>query len=82
MFKEFRVQNVFLSYFQILAQKYGYTLPKIEDDPSYDLLTEVKDPRQVFFGLEPGWVVNLVDKTIIKPVWKEVSENDLANEID
>lgn len=50
-----------------LAQKYGYTLPKIENDPNYNLLCERKDPRQIFFGLEPGWVVNLKDKCILKP---------------
>lgn len=51
----------------VLAQKYGYELPKIEDDPKYELLTRTKDPRQVFFGLESGWVVSLKDKAIIKP---------------
>lgn len=51
----------------ILAQKYGYELPKIENDPSYEMLTETKDPRQIFFGLEPGIVVNLNDKCIIRP---------------
>lgn len=51
---------------QVLAQKYGYVLPKIENDPEYDMLTSIKDPRQIFFGLEPGWIVNLIDKTIIK----------------
>lgn len=68
-------------FLQILAQKYGYTLPKIEDDPDYEMLTATKDPRQIFFGLEPGWVVNLVDQTIIKPEVAQ-SENDLANEVD
>lgn len=58
----------FICYFQVLAQKYGYELPKIEDDPQYDMFCEVKDPRQIFFGLEPGWVVNLPDQTIIKPI--------------
>lgn len=67
--------------FQILAQKYGYTLPRIEDDPQYDMLTATKDPRQVFFGLEPGWVINLADQTIIKPDTTQ-SANDLANEVD
>lgn len=47
-----------------MAQKYGYDLPKIEDDPQYEMFSEVKDPRQIFFGLEPGWLVNLVEKTI------------------
>ncbi|XP_047366925.1 39S ribosomal protein L15, mitochondrial [Vespa velutina] len=51
----------------ILSQKYGYILPKIEDDPDYEMLTERKDPRQLFYGLEPGWVISLVDKTILKP---------------
>lgn len=73
--------NDFLIFFgQVLAQKYGYTLPRIEDDPNYNMLTTMKDPRQPFFGLEPGWVVNLVDQTIIKPTY-EASEQ-LAKEID
>lgn len=54
--------------FQVLAQKYGYELPKIEDDPQYKMFCEVKDPRQIFYGLEPGWVVNLQDKCIMRPV--------------
>jgi len=46
-----------------LAQKYGYSLTseQLED------AGEVKDPRQVFFGLEPGWIVNLADQCIYKP---------------
>lgn len=55
---------IFLICPQILAQKYGYELPKIEDDPQYEMFSEVKDPRQIFYGLEPGWLVNLVEKTI------------------
>lgn len=51
-----------------MAQKYGYELPKIEDDPQYEMFCEVKDPRQIFYGLEPGWVVNLPEKAIIKPI--------------
>ncbi|ALC45104.1 mRpL15 [Drosophila busckii] len=50
----------------VLAQKYGYELPKIEEDASYEMLTAAKDARQLFLGLEPGWLINLVDKTIIK----------------
>lgn len=61
-----------------LAQKYGYELPKIEDDPDYEFLTKTKDPRQVFFGLESGWVVNLKDKTIIKPLVKEENQEAKA----
>lgn len=51
----------------VLSQKYGYTLPKIEDDPNYENLVERKDPRQIFYGLEPGWVISLKDKSILKP---------------
>ncbi|XP_055329172.1 39S ribosomal protein L15, mitochondrial-like [Paramacrobiotus metropolitanus] len=50
-----------------LAQKFGYTLPDITKDPLYDMLMKRKDPRQVFYGLEPGWVVNLTDKVVLKP---------------
>ncbi|CAG4998739.1 unnamed protein product [Parnassius apollo] len=50
-----------------LAQKYGYELPELENDVSYNMLIERKDPRQIFFGLEPGWVINLKDKCILKP---------------
>lgn len=51
----------------VLAQKYGYELPKIEDDPDYEMLVQTKDPRQIFYGLESGWVISLRDKAIIKP---------------
>lgn len=50
-----------------LAQKYGYEYIDISKDPMFEMLTTRKDPRQVFLGLEPGWVVNLKDKTILKP---------------
>ncbi|KAI5633956.1 ribosomal proteins 50S-L15, 50S-L18e, 60S-L27A domain-containing protein [Phthorimaea operculella] len=55
-----------------LAQKYGYQLPELEKDPKYEMLCERKDPRQIFFGLEPGWVVNLKDKCILKPKDEEL----------
>ncbi|KAL0894857.1 hypothetical protein ABMA27_013372 [Loxostege sticticalis] len=55
-----------------LAQKYGYQLPNIESDPEYSMFCERKDPRQIFFGLEPGWVVNLKDKFILKPKDEEL----------
>lgn len=51
----------------VLAQKYGYELPRIEDDAAYQMMNTAKDPRQIFYGLEPGWVINVKDKTIIKP---------------
>ncbi|KAK7789728.1 hypothetical protein R5R35_007295 [Gryllus longicercus] len=56
----------------VLSQKYGYKLPEIEKDPQYRMLCERKDPLQVFFGLEPGWVVNLHDRKILKPCDEEV----------
>ncbi|XP_068621128.1 large ribosomal subunit protein uL15m [Battus philenor] len=55
-----------------LAQKYGYKLPMLENDLHYYMLNDRKDPRQIFFGLEPGWVVNLKDKCILKPQDKEL----------
>lgn len=38
------------------------------------ILKAKKDPRQVFFGLEPGWLVNLKDKTVYKPTNQTLSE--------
>ncbi|KAL3282351.1 hypothetical protein HHI36_005537 [Cryptolaemus montrouzieri] len=58
----------------VLSQKYGYVLPNIEKDKDYTLLTERKDPRQIFHGLHPGWVVNLKDKTILKPQNEDLKE--------
>lgn len=52
----------------VLAQKYGYELPRIEDDPRYEMLTQAKDPRQIFLGLNPGWLISVKDKAIIKPI--------------
>jgi len=52
----------------VLAQKYGYELPKIEEDPDIEMLSQVKDPRQIFYGLHPGWVISVRDKAIIKPI--------------
>ncbi|OQV20165.1 39S ribosomal protein L15, mitochondrial [Hypsibius exemplaris] len=50
-----------------LAQKFGYNLPDVTKDPDYEMLIKRKDPRQCFYDLEPGWVVNLKDRTILKP---------------
>ncbi|XP_049815117.1 39S ribosomal protein L15, mitochondrial [Schistocerca nitens] len=58
----------------VLAQKYGYKLPEIENDPLYSMFCMRKDPRQIFFGLEPGWVVNLPDKVILKPTDEQLKE--------
>ncbi|KAH0563698.1 39S ribosomal protein L15, mitochondrial [Cotesia glomerata] len=51
----------------VLSQKYGYTLPELENDPEFNILAKRKNPRQVFHGLAPGWVVSLKDKAILKP---------------
>lgn len=58
----------------LLAQKYGYELPDLEKDPDCEMLKERKDPRQVFYGLQPGWVVNLRDKVILRPTDPEYKE--------
>ncbi|KAK3777582.1 hypothetical protein RRG08_021700 [Elysia crispata] len=50
-----------------LAQKYGYKLPDLEGDPVKEMLLMRKDPLQIFYGLEPGWIVNLRDKCVLKP---------------
>ncbi|XP_045558142.1 39S ribosomal protein L15, mitochondrial isoform X2 [Salmo salar] len=50
-----------------LAQKYGYVLPDISKDELFHMLFMRKDPRQIFFGLSPGWVVNMAEKKILKP---------------
>lgn len=57
-----------------LAQKYGYELPDIEADPDKDMLKTVKDPRQVFHGLKPGWIVSLAEKAIYKPLDPELNK--------
>ena len=54
-----------------LAQKYGYVLPDLESDPLKDMLAQRKDPRQIWYGLEPGWVVNMKDQVVLKPTDKE-----------
>lgn len=55
-----------------LAQKYGYKLPDLEKDPAYSMLCVRKDPRQIFHGLDPGWIVNLKDQCILKPKDEEL----------
>jgi len=51
-----------------LAQKYGYVLPDLKQDPdSLAMMLERKDPRQIFYGLNPGWLVNMKDRKIYEP---------------
>lgn len=45
----------------VLAQKYGYPESAVTGEE-----VERKDPRQVFYGLEPGWLVNLADKAVYR----------------
>lgn len=60
---------------QVLGQKYGYDPFTSEDgDDLEDYLTEVKDPKQVFYGLDPGSIVDLKDKAIYKPVDEELKK--------
>ena len=54
-----------------LAQKYGYELKDLTNDPHKEMLSMRKDPKQIWYGLEPGWVVNLKEKLILKPADKE-----------
>jgi len=49
------------------AAQYGYDLPDISKLANYEMLTERKDPRQIYYGLMPGSLVNLYDRTVIKP---------------
>ena len=59
-----------------LAQKYGYELPDLTKNSTDILATlmERKDPRQVFYGLHPGWLINLKDKKIYEPKDEELLE--------
>lgn len=59
---------------QILAQKYGYEIPEITDEAKREMLKIRKHKRQVFFGLEPGYVINLKDKEILEPTDPELRE--------
>jgi large subunit ribosomal protein L15 len=46
--------------------KYGYILPDITKDELFRMLSTWKDPRQSFFGLAPGQMVNMADNKILK----------------
>ncbi len=51
-----------------LAHKYGYALRDARDP----LLALRKGPRQIFYGLEAGAVVNLPDRQILRPTQPEL----------
>ena len=57
-----------------LANEYGYELKDMFNDDEIEMLQMRKDPRQIFFGLEPGSIVNLEEEVVIKPrskFWNE-----------
>lgn len=57
-----------------LSQKYGYELRDLMKDPLKDMLELRKDPRQIWYGLQPGWVINFKDELILKPTDEEYVE--------
>ena len=58
-----------------LAQKYGYVLPDLkQDSQTLPMMLERKDPRQIFYGLHPGWVINMKDKKIYEPTDERLRE--------
>lgn len=59
---------------QKLAQKYGYEIPEIEDKAKREMLKMRKHLRQVFYGLEPGYVINLRDREILEPLDEDLRE--------
>ncbi|CAH8503036.1 unnamed protein product [Schistosoma rodhaini] len=52
-----------------LAQKYGYRPIDFSSssESTRKLMSMRKDPRQIFHGLEPGWLVSIPDKVVLKP---------------
>lgn len=59
----------------LLAQKFGYNVPTMDDPESQVAQQLIKDPRQVFYGLQPGWIVNLPEKRIYKPLDSELLQH-------
>lgn len=55
---------------QKLAQKYGYEIPKVDND----CLMIRKDKNQIFFGLKAGYVINLKDREILEPLDEKLRE--------
>ena len=48
-----------------LANKYGYELIDNSINKELEINQMKKDPRQIFFGVEPGSIVNLEDEVVI-----------------
>jgi len=58
-----------------LSQKYGYELPDVVPGQwLHKALVNRKDPAQIWFGLEPGWIVNLTDQCILKPTDPDIKQ--------
>lgn len=59
-----------------LAQKFGYELPSFDEyEPELrEMLLKRKDPRQIFYDLQPGWVVDVKDRKVLKPKHEELVE--------
>lgn len=59
-----------------LAQKYGYPVVDLSNQPKsiQKLMSIQKDPRQIFYGLHPGWLVSLTDKVVLKPKSENLNE--------
>ena len=57
-----------------LAKRYTCILPDITKDELFKMLGAQKDPWQIFFGLAPGWAVNMADKKILKPTHEKLLE--------
>lgn len=49
-----------------LAQQYGYQLPEVCERVQ-QLADMPKSTQQIFYGLQPGWIINMPDQEIIKP---------------
>jgi len=58
----------------VLSQKYGYPLFDLTQSPLKDMLLQRKDPRQIFHGLQPGWVVDVKGKAVVKPKQEQLVE--------
>uniref|UniRef100_UPI00358E4511 large ribosomal subunit protein uL15m n=1 Tax=Myxine glutinosa TaxID=7769 RepID=UPI00358E4511 len=59
---------------EALALRYGYTLPNLEQPELLAMLSKRKRPRQIFFGLAPGWLVSLTDREVLKPTDPQLLE--------
>lgn len=59
-----------------LAQKYGYALPAAPGpgEALYEAWAMRKSQRQVFYGLQPGWLVSLADRTVYKPQDAQIND--------